>query len=153
MRLFYSIRSSVCTVRQIAHIVLIKYVQYFCNVKPWWKCYIRQRSCSQRVGCLQWLGSRAFEPAKRSGLRFLSTVPCIIFFRAAISCNYHTINFFYLFEAKPGIPILKYFNFVFWLNLASLLWIFLYLLECGSKRQYTIDFSIMRFGHFTNLQG
>ncbi len=33
----------------------------------------RQRSCNQRVGCLQWLGSRAFGPSKWSGPRLLST--------------------------------------------------------------------------------
>ena len=35
----------------------------------------RQRSCNQRVGCLQELGSRALGPAKRSGPRLSSTVP------------------------------------------------------------------------------
>ncbi len=38
----------------------------------------RQRSCNQLVGCLQWLGSRAFQPAKRSGPRLLSNVPEIL---------------------------------------------------------------------------
>ena len=32
-------------------------------------------SCNQRFGCLHRFGSRAFGPAKRSGLRLLSTVP------------------------------------------------------------------------------
>ncbi len=35
----------------------------------------RQMSYNQRVDCLQWLGSRAFEPTHRSGPRMLSTVP------------------------------------------------------------------------------
>ncbi len=41
-------------------------------------CTVRtsiQRSCNQRVGCMQQLGSRAFGPAKLSGPRLLSTVP------------------------------------------------------------------------------
>ncbi len=38
----------------------------------------RQRSCNQRVGCLQWFGSRSFGPDKRSGPRLLSTVPWFV---------------------------------------------------------------------------
>ncbi len=35
----------------------------------------RQRSCNQRVGCLQYLRSRALRPAKRSGLSFFFNHP------------------------------------------------------------------------------
>ena len=35
----------------------------------------KQRSCNQRVGCLQGLISRAFGPAKRSGHWLVTTVP------------------------------------------------------------------------------
>ena len=51
-------------------------------------CTVRtsgQRSCNQRVGCLQWLGSRAFGPAKRSGPRLLSTVSCSFFLLAGVA--------------------------------------------------------------------
>ncbi len=46
-----------------------------CNSVPCTIRTSRQRSYNQRVGCLQWLGSRAFGPAKQSGSRLLlSTV-------------------------------------------------------------------------------
>ncbi len=47
----------------------------WCNSVPCTFKTSRQRSCNQRVSCLQYLGSRAFEPSKRSCPRMLSTVP------------------------------------------------------------------------------
>ena len=45
------------------------------NLVPRTVMTFRQGSCNQRVGCLQWLGFRAFGPAKWSSPRLLSTVP------------------------------------------------------------------------------
>ncbi len=46
-----------------------------CNSVPYIVRNSRQRSCNQRVGCLQYWKSRASGPVKRSGPRLLSTVP------------------------------------------------------------------------------
>ncbi len=48
---------------------------YIRNSVPWTVKTSRQRSSNQRVGYLQWLGSRACGPAKRSWPGLLSTVP------------------------------------------------------------------------------
>ena len=51
--------------------------------KPWPETSANHYHVQQDIGCaikrvsyLKWLGSKAFEPAKRSGPRLLQTVPC-----------------------------------------------------------------------------
>ncbi len=66
-----------CNIRRATLIVWVGEITWPSNRHNSVPCTVktsRQRSCNQRVSCLQYLGSRAFEPSKRSCPRMLSTV-------------------------------------------------------------------------------